>query len=117
MGELTPRKMRRLMEDWKSRPLDRRAFLAVRTAYIANLFVRESPNDPLSAEIREKLPRALRDDSDTALNGDPKKPAVAFEFATAYLQLTFAPKDPEMERRVAELGTHLKRGRRGQAGE
>src|SRR5213076_1602890 len=60
MGELTPRKMRRLMEDWKSRPLDRRAFLAVRTAYIANLFVRESPNDPLSAEIREKLPGALR---------------------------------------------------------
>jgi serine/threonine-protein kinase len=117
MGELTPRKMRRLMEDWKSRPLDRRGFLAVRTAYIANLFVRGAPDDPLSAEIRERLPRALREDSDTALNGNPKKPAVAFEFATAYLQLTFAPKDPEMERRVAELGTHLKRGRRGQGGE
>jgi len=112
LGELTPGKMRRLLEDWKSRPIDRRAFQAVRTAYIANLFVRSNPSDPLSAQIREELPKILRDDSDAALNGNPRRPAIAFELATAYLQLTFAPPDPEMERRVAELGSRLKGNRR-----
>jgi serine/threonine protein kinase len=113
LGELTPGKMRRLLEDWKSRPTDRRAFQAVRTAYIANLFVRSNPSDPLSAQIRDDLPKMLREDSDAALNGNPRRPAIAFELATAYLQLTFAPRDPEMERRVAELGGRLKGRRRG----
>lgn len=115
LGELTPPKMRRLLEDWKSRPIERRAFQAVRSAYIANLFVRSNPADPLSAQIKEELPKLLREDSDAALNGTPRRPAIAFEFATAYLQLTFAPRDPEMERRVAELGGRLKGRRRGGA--
>ncbi len=113
LGELTPGRMRRLLEEWKSRPVERRAFQAVRTAYIANLFVRSAPGDRLAAEIREELPKLLREDSDAALNGNPRRPALAFEFATAYLQLTFAPRDPEMERRVAELGGRLKGRRRG----
>jgi eukaryotic-like serine/threonine-protein kinase len=116
LGELTPPKMRRLLEDWKSRPTERRAFQAVRTAYIANLFVRSNPEHPLSAQIKEELPKILREDSDAALNGNPRRPAIAFELATAYLQLTFAPRDPEMERRVAELGGRLKGRRRGGPG-
>ncbi|HYK40859.1 MAG TPA: serine/threonine-protein kinase [Thermoanaerobaculia bacterium] len=112
LGQLDQRKMRRLLEDWKARPLQGRAFQAVRTAYIANLYVRSAPSDALSTQIKSDLPRLLREDSDEALSSTPRRPALAFEFATAYLQLTFAPRDPEMERRVSELGSRLKGNRR-----
>jgi tRNA A-37 threonylcarbamoyl transferase component Bud32 len=112
IGELTSRKMRRILDDWRGRPIERRANQAVRVAYIANRWVKAYPDDPLSEEIRTTLPKALRDDSDASLNGVPSRPGRAFEFAAAYLQLGFATADPEMERRVNELQRRFKPGNR-----
>jgi hypothetical protein len=103
VGELTVKKVRRIVDDWKTRPLERQAMQAVRVAYVANQWVKANPDDSLSAEIKATLPKALRDGSDAALNATPPRPGFAFEFATAYLQLAFAPPDPEMERRVLRL--------------
>ena len=70
------------------------------------------PEDALSEEIRATLPKSLRSDSDASLSGVPPRPGRAFEFAAAYLQLGFAPADPEMERRVNELQRRFKPGKR-----
>jgi len=112
IGELTARKMRRILDDWRGRPIERRANQAVRVAYIANRWVKAYPEDALSEEIRATLPKSLRSDSDASLNGVPPRPGHAFEFAAAYLQLGFAPADPEMERRVNELQRRFKPGNR-----
>ena len=116
MGELTAPKVRRMIDNWSAKPLQARAFQAVRVAYVANQWVRANPKDPLSLELSRQLPGTLKEQSDAAMNGTPKRPALAFEFATAYLQLSFAPRDPEMEQRVYELGRKLRSagGRRRQ---
>ena len=103
VGALNARKVRRILDDWRNRPANARAFQAVRVAYIANQWVKSAPADPLSAEIIGTLPRTLREESDSALSSTPPRPGLAFEYAAAYLQLGFAPRDPEMERRVYQL--------------
>ena len=45
--------------------------------------------------------------------GEPPRPGLALEFATGYLQLAFAPRDPEIESRVYNLGQRLRQGVRG----
>ncbi|MEO8191302.1 MAG: serine/threonine-protein kinase [Acidobacteriota bacterium] len=101
VGELNETRMRRMLEDWNGRPAERRAYQAVRLAYVANQWVKANPGDGLSAEIRRTLPRTLREDSDTLWNGS--RPKLAVEVARAYLQLSFAPRDTEIERRVYEV--------------
>ncbi|MFN2632994.1 MAG: hypothetical protein ABR610_06210, partial [Thermoanaerobaculia bacterium] len=52
----------------------------------------------------------MREDSDSLWNGS--RPVLAAEFARAYLQLSFAPRDPEMERRVYETPNRSPQGAR-----
>lgn len=112
IGVLTERKVRKMVGEWGTRPLERRALQAVRVAYVANQWVKAHPQDPLSTELTGSLPKTLREESDSALNASPPRPALSFEFATAYLQLAFAPPDPEMERRVLRLGARVRPGNR-----
>ena len=111
-GEIDAARLRRMLGDWTSRPIERRANQAIRMAYVANQWVKAFPADPLSGDIRRTLPRALRDDSDASLSSSPPRPGLAFEFAAAYLQLAFAPRDPELEQRVAELKQRVRPGNR-----
>ena len=110
VGELNEKKLRRMLEDWNARPVERRAYQAVRLAYVANQWVKKNPEDPLSSEIRRTLPRTLREDSDTLWNAS--RPNLSVEIARAYLQLAFAPRDTEIERRVYEVEQRFPRGGR-----
>ena len=107
-GILTEQRIRRMVEDWTGKPLERRANQAVRLAYVANSWVNAHPDEPFSAEIREMLPRTLKDDAETAA-GD-NRPGLAMEFYVAYLQLK--PTDAEALRRLTELRSGPKAGRR-----
>ena len=113
VGTLDSARLRRMLDDWSERPIEKRAFQAVRLAYVSNRWIAAHPEDVTALDIRRRLPKMLRDDSDAALGSTPPRPALAFEFAAAYLQLAFAPKDPEIERRVAELKQRIGTGRRG----
>jgi len=112
-GELNPRRVRRMVDDWKAKPIEKRAFQAVRVSYLVNQWVKAYPDDALSVELKSTLPRTLREDSDGALAATPPRPGLALEFATGYLQLSFAPRDPEIERRVYDLGQRIRQGPRG----
>ena len=90
---------------------------AVRVAYVANQWIEANPNDPLSIDLTKTLPGALREGSNDLLAAKPPRPGLAFEFATAYLQLSFAPPDPEMQRRVTMLRPRFRPGARRQSGD
>jgi hypothetical protein len=109
VGELTADKLRLMIDDWSGRPVERRAFQAVRVAYLVNRFVRASPAEPLALELQRTFPTTLKKESDAAMTSTPPRPALAVEFANGYLQLSFAPRDPELERRVYELGPKVHR--------
>ncbi|MDQ2869807.1 MAG: hypothetical protein M3S32_03620, partial [Acidobacteriota bacterium] len=110
LGELDEKKLRQMLDDWTSKPVERRANQAVRLAYVANQWVKAYPEHRLSSEIRRTLPTTLREDSDSLSNGS--RPVLAAELARAYLQLSFAPRDPEMERRVYETPKRFPQGAR-----
>ncbi len=97
-----------MLEDWQGRPVERRAYQAVRVAYIANQWVRNNPEDSLSSEIRRTLPRTLREDSDMLWNSS--RPTLSVELARAYLQLAFAPRDAGIERRLYEVPPRFEPG-------
>jgi tRNA A-37 threonylcarbamoyl transferase component Bud32 len=99
MGEVTDPKLRRLMEEWTSRPVEGRARGAVRVAWVAHRWIAAHPDAPLAREIEEKLARALKDDGDRASREN--RPLLAMEFYVGYLQLH--PEDAEVMRRVQEL--------------
>lgn len=104
MGEVTQRKMRRMFEDWTSRPTQRPAGQAVRVAWVASRWIAANPEDPLSAEIRQKLPAALKQDAENAVAG--QRPRQAMEFYVAYLQLN--PTDGEVLQKIQELRARTK---------
>jgi hypothetical protein len=102
-GPLDAAHVRRLFEDWRSKPLERRAFQAVRVGYLVNQWVRANPDDAVSRELKQNAPRAMRGDFDLCLASTPRRPKLAADFARGYLQMSFAPKDSELERRVYEM--------------
>ncbi len=110
LGELDENKLRQMLDEWTSRPVERRAGQAVRLAYVANQWVKAYPDHRFSSEIRRTLPTTLREDSDSLWSGS--RPVLAAELARAYLQLSFAPRDPEMERRVYETPQRFPQGAR-----
>ncbi len=98
-----PAEARRLLALWKARPNEARARRAVEIAKMANRFVEAYPDDPLTAEIRTGLPELLKTRAAAAL--DDAQPLVAALYFRAYRDLSFAPGDPELERRMERLGS------------
>jgi hypothetical protein len=98
-GEVTEKKLRRMIEDWKARPVENRARQAVRIAWICRRWTTEHPEDPLSKEIVERLPRALKEEAERA--SSENRPVLAMEFYVAYLQLN--PNDADAMQKVQEL--------------
>ncbi|MFN2387911.1 MAG: protein kinase [Thermoanaerobaculia bacterium] len=92
--------MRRILERWRGRPAETRAHRAPDIAQLANRFVQAYPDDPLAAELRIGLPETFKRGAETAW--DSARPLLAALYYRAYRQLTFAPPDPELDRRAAQ---------------
>ena len=107
MGEVTEKKLRRMIDDWSGRPLDARARQAVRVGWIARRWTAAHPDDPFARQVGETLPRALKQDAETAASSN--RPLLAMEFYVGYLQLN--PNDAEVMRRVQELRGRTRPGK------
>jgi serine/threonine-protein kinase len=97
----TPAEARAALDRWRSRPGEARARRASEVARMADRFVDVHPDDPLAAEIRERLPEFLRAQATEAL--DSARPLDALLYFRAYRQLSFAPPAPDLEARIERL--------------
>jgi serine/threonine protein kinase len=112
---LTEKFLRHVVTQWTARPLEGRAREAVRVAYLARHWIQENPGSPYSAELKQALPKTLKDDAATAES--EMRPGLAAEFLVASLQLT--PDDPATLDRLNELRRQMpakKRNHKGAGG-
>jgi hypothetical protein len=101
MDERGAKRFRDFLAAWRGLPPERQSFEARPLARSANRFVKVFPDDPLTAELRQKLPGDLRDLALREL--DRGRPRVAARFYAAYRELDFAAADPALDRRFADL--------------
>ena len=97
-AETSAEEARTALARWKSRPGDIRARRAVEIARLADRFVASHPDTPFAAELRDGLPNYLHAQATEAL--DAARPLDAVLYFRAYRQLSFAPPDPELARRI-----------------
>jgi serine/threonine-protein kinase len=95
-----PRRFRDSVQAWRTLPRERKAYRALEIARGANRFIREWPDDPLSGELRQRLPASFKELAQRSL-AEGRKPAAA-RFYQAYKALEFAPPDPKLDRLFAE---------------
>lgn len=100
-GAVAGERMKWFLDQWSNKPIERRAHRATEIVVAANRWAAAHPDDPFTAQLKSWLPQTLRGDTETALNN--AQPMLARMFYRAYLQLTFAPVDPDLARRVEEL--------------
>ena len=99
-GVPTPEKLRNMLRNWESRPIDRRAHRAMDVANAANFWVATHPGDPFTDELKREVTGALKTQALAAV--DNHQPFYARMFHHAYRQLRFAPPDPDLAQRVRE---------------
>jgi tRNA A-37 threonylcarbamoyl transferase component Bud32 len=87
-GEATQR-FRKFYRHWSTLPRERQAAQSIALARFANLFVATYPDDPLSGELRQRLPETFRRLATQELDGGRRRLAV--RFYEAYRALDFAP--------------------------
>jgi hypothetical protein len=97
-GPVTAARFRKFLDQWTRRPIERRAHRALEIAHVASFWAATHPDDPFAPELKTRLPRMLRFDTEAALSGG--QPALARLFWRAYRQLKFSPPDPELAERV-----------------
>jgi serine/threonine-protein kinase len=100
-GAVTAARFRGTLEQWTRRPIARRAHRAIEVARAANFWTATHPDDPFSLELKARLPRILKSDTETALAAG--QPVLARLFWRAYRQLRFSPPDPDLAARVRRL--------------
>ena len=100
-GGMTAARFRGLLEQWTRRPIARRAHRAIEIANAANFWTATHPDDPFSPELKARLPRLLKSDTETALAAG--QPALARLFWRAYRELRFSSPDPDLAARVRGL--------------
>jgi eukaryotic-like serine/threonine-protein kinase len=101
-GALTAVKLKRHLDLWSRRPIERRALRALEVANAVNFWTVTHPDDPYTLELKRSLPRTLKSDTETALA--ERQPALARLFYRAYRQLRFSPPDPDLTRRIRQAG-------------
>ncbi|HTO89202.1 MAG TPA: protein kinase [Thermoanaerobaculia bacterium] len=99
-GESAQR-FRRFVKHWSTLPVERQSNQAMYLARGASLFVAAYPDDPLSADLRRRLPGTLKELAEKEL--DALRPRVALRFYEAYRRLDFAPAAPDLDHRFAAL--------------
>lgn len=97
-GPVTAARFRKFLDQWARRPIERRAHRALEIAHVANFWAATHRDDPFAPELKTRLPRMLKSDTEAALSGG--QPALARLFWRAYRQLKFSPPDPELAERV-----------------
>jgi hypothetical protein len=97
-GPVTAVRFRKFLDQWARRPIERRAHRALEIAHVANFWAVTHPDDPFAPELKTRLPRMLKSDTEAALSGG--QPALARLIWRAYRQLKFSPPDPELAERV-----------------
>lgn len=95
-----PRRFRASVQIWRNLPRERKAARALEVARGANRFVKEWPDDPLSGELRQRLPASFRELAQRSLAEGQERAAA--RFYQAYRALDFAPPDPELDRLFAQ---------------
>jgi hypothetical protein len=100
-GGVTAARFRGMLEQWTRRPIARRAHRAIEIARAANFWTATHPDDPFSPELKARLPRLLRSDTETTLAAG--QPVLARLFWRAYRQFRFSPPDPGLAARVRGL--------------
>ena len=101
-GTLTEVKLKRFLDQWSRRPVERRADRAMEVVNIANFWTATHPDNSYTLELRRWLPQTLKSDTETALAG--RQPVLARLFYRAYRQLKFWPPDPDLARRIRQAG-------------
>jgi serine/threonine-protein kinase len=101
-GVVTAAKLKRFLQQWSSRPLERRARRALDVADAANFWAVTHPDDSYTAELKRWLPQALKADTEMALGN--QQPVLARLFYRAYRQLKFSPPDPDLARSIRQAG-------------
>ena len=99
-ARMTAPELRQWLAVWNSRPIERKAHRAREVAALANSWVVSHPESAFRPELERWLPRILKTDTETALQG--ARPFLAKLFFRAYRHLSFAPADPELAERVRE---------------
>ena len=97
-GAITAARFRGFLDQWTRRPIERRAQRAMEIARVANFWTATHPVDPFSSDLKGRLPRILKSDTETALAAG--QPALARLFYRAYRQFRFSPPDPDLADRV-----------------
>ncbi len=97
-GPVSAARFRKFLDQWARRPIERRAHRALEIAHVANFWAATHPDDPFAPELKSRLPRMLKSDTEAALSGD--QPALARLFWRAYRQLKFSLPDPDLAERV-----------------
>ena len=92
-------RLRALWDGWKELPIDAKAREARFLARFADRFVATYPDDPLSGELRQRLPESLAELA--RREREAGRPRLAARFYTAYRDLAFAPADPALDRLFA----------------
>jgi eukaryotic-like serine/threonine-protein kinase len=111
-GESAQR-FRRFVKHWSTLPVERQSNQAMYLARGASLFVAAYPDDPLSGDLRRRLPGTLKQLAENEL--DALRPRVAMRFYEAYRRLDFAPAAPALDQRFGALPLST-RGRRSPGG-
>lgn len=101
-GALTAAKLKRFLDQWSRRPVERRAYRAMEVANAANFWTVTHPDDSYTLELRRWLPQTLKSDTETALAD--RQPVLARLFYRAYRQLKFSPPEPDLARRIRQAG-------------
>jgi tRNA A-37 threonylcarbamoyl transferase component Bud32 len=99
-GEATQR-FRKFFRHWSTLPVERQAGQAMALARFANLFVATYPDDPLSGELRQRLPETLRRLAEQELDGGRRRLAV--RFYEAYRALNFAAGNAGLDARFGGM--------------
>jgi hypothetical protein len=97
-GAITEARFREFLDQWTRRPIERRAQRAMEIARVANFWTATHPDDPFSPELKGRLPRILKSDTEAALAAG--QPALARLFHRAYRQLRSSPPDSDLADRV-----------------
>ena len=98
-SELTAQRLNRMVENWTSKPLERRAEEAVRLAYLVRYFSNAHAGDAFAQETKQTLSKGLKEDADVARNN--RRPAIEAKFLVARLELE--PSDEESLKRLGEI--------------
>ena len=96
---VTENMLRRWIDEWTSRPIDKRSREAVRIAYMSKSWIQAHSNEPYARQLQSMLTKSLKDDAGYAQNNN--RPGLAMEFLVAYLQLN--PNDTDALNRLTQL--------------